>query len=273
MKYIASMLMVFCVTATAETPERIMGVIEDLYCGGLGDYDPDFTGWEQSDQNQNKPISGRCVYFIRKSNDSLVGIITGANPYTKYVPSSESHSIVIGRSANFWSCGEPKAKYKEEMADGDIPIGIDYLSCYYTELSHPSDKSLVPTLLDGSWKNSRGNYAEVVMNELTSGDLFTPAVYSVEVIYNKGEDFSEVSMSFTTDDMDFYNNAERPYYQVDILQDCDDPDCYNTDGTVRVFLNKSGTYTLYLDFVHYNNAPIEYGDEWDFEDTVYLRKE
>ena len=271
MKHLILLLAIFNFAANAEIPERLQGTVEDLYCGGLDLYDADFTGWQQSDE-QDKPISGRCVFFVKKSNDTLVGILTGSNPYTGHVPSGESHSIVLGRSMDFWSCKEVKDEHKELMLEGDIPMGMQYMNCYYAKMLPPKGVSLDKDKLAGTWTNRRQNHADVLVEETSAGDLFTPPTYEIEVIYNKGEDYSEVYFSFDSDEMSFYNNADRPYFQIDIQQDCDDPDCYNTDGTVKIYLNQSGSYTLHLDFNHYNNAPMEYGDEWDFEDTVYLRK-
>lgn len=267
-------LAVFSTSYAQELPEKMRGEVTDLYCGDLAAYKGGEPGWKQADAVEVKPIGGRCVYFVKAANDKMYGIISSSNSWRMdHVPEGASHAIVIGRTANFSSCEAVEARHAEQIAASGMPKTIQYLNCYptYTTLEIPADKMLKPTDIAGEYTNRRGDTAVVSVTLNEDEDLFHTPSFSVSVEYTKKENGAEVYVGTDSESVLWFN-TERPYFEDSYSDDCDDPDCYNTDGLIRFIQNKNGTYTMYLEFEHYNNAPSEEDSSNDFSEKVHLKR-
>lgn len=255
--------------------EELSGEIKDFYCGGLEAYRSTDPGYLQSDRNENKPLDGKCVFMIETSELEKIAVIASSNSWlTQFVPYEESHEIVVGRQARFEGCEVPGEELMEKIRSADWPSTFSFARCYErsTELPISNELMITPETVQGNYSNGRGDKAQVTVEIIFEATDSTPAVYDVYVEYTKA-DTSTAYIDFESDDLQWYNNQTRPYFKAYFEDDCDSPDCYNTDGTVKFLKNRSGTFTLFMELMHYNNSPMEYGDERDFWDMVWLKKD
>lgn len=134
----------------------------------------------------------------------------------------------------------------------------------------PFDEMLDAATVEGIYQNSRGDKASITTYITKEATLFEKAHFNIEVDYENNEG-NTASINIDTQDL-IFKDEDRPSFYASYRDDCDDPDCFNTDGEIKLIKNSRGTYTLYLEFEHYNNAPIEFGDEDDFSDRSFLKK-
>lgn len=257
--------------ATQEyVPENISGVIEGVYCGNLYEYKG----------NEANKLVERCILWIN-SNSQVYGIVASTNGYlTQFVPSGEKNDIVIGRTVHYQKCGRPlKQEVATAIKAGNLPNN-QYVKCYEysAKMDVPAEKALQTHIIEGKYSNKRGDEAEIITHLSEEATLFKPAVFEIEIIYyknmGKGEMQEIYIQPLESDSLAWINNPKRPYFLDSYTDDCQDPDCFNTDGLVKFLTNKDGSYTLYLEFDHYNNAPTgEEGVGEDIEgEKVYLKK-
>lgn len=270
-KIILSFLFIISVIANAQrVPERLEGTITDVYCGAYKEY--------QKPQS-NDIWKDACVLFLK---DLGKAVVFHSNGYIQgLVPSDEDNSVIIGREVRFSSCEVLDEEEAVEIKKYNFPSSFQYIQCYenYTELVTPNSVAMKPEVIAGNYANARGNKARVETEIIVQATLFSPAIFSIEVEYikaSKDNTYDSISIGYynrlSSNEFLYVNNSNRPYFLSSYSDDCDDADCYNTDGIIKFLKNKKGDYTLYLQFSHYNNAPMEYGDEFDYEESVFLKK-
>lgn len=131
---------------------------------------------------------------------------------------------------------------------------------------------LLPDQVAGDYINKRGDKAYITVTEYEPADLFQAPKFDIEIDYTPAGK-SQAYILVDSDDLKWVADPKRPYFEQSIQTDCQDPDCYNSEGSIKFLQNKNGTYTLFLDVYYYNAAPVELGDEDDFEASSFLKRQ
>lgn len=228
-------------------PEQIRGEIEKVFCGKLNSVD-DF---------------GHCVLWTTKdSTGEKYAVVFRGEYLGALVPDGEENEILVRRIANFQSCEALDGKTLEAVERANILDGYTPITCYrdFTGLEISGEDALTPEDVSGSYANSRGDKATVTIVSQEDGDLFANPDFEIQVVIEKKLDdgsYEEFGIGDVLGSDEFYlvKKEQGSYFLATYNDDCQDPDCFNTDGIIKFIKNSSGKYTLYVKFDHYNNAP------------------
>ncbi len=249
----------------------VSGSITDVYCGAIDKYtiNHDFTQGRDHLGEQETA----CIFFI--DSNEKIAIVVDDSSYTRFVPSNESTSVLLGRSIKAHSCEPIKKNINKVIKISDLPKDIRYVDCYpsYVELVNTPELGLDHKKLEGELSNSRDDSASISIENFMDRDLFSAATFyfTVELEHHS---YGEIYLpEFSSEDLLYVANERRPYYVTTFNGECDDPDCYVAEGTLTIFVNKDGSYTTKIDAYYYNYAPTEEQEgENEFDGTIYLTK-